>query len=104
MNNLNLIDLDKKNKEAYEEADKHSDCQFFKLPLEAQEEALRIIAEHDNPNVISRELDRSTVFRGAFEERLQHKGINVFDSEFYLQAVDSVMRYVDFIRKCEVVA
>ena len=43
-------------------------------------------------------------FRGAFEERLQHKGIDVYDPEFYLQAVDSVMRYVDFLNTGKVSA
>ena len=97
MINLNLIDLDKPIKEEFEEADKHSDCTFFKLPLDAQEEAKRIIAECDSYNSIKRELDRSMKFRGAFEERLQHKGIDVYDPEFYLQAVDSVLRYYSFL-------
>ena len=104
MINLNLIDLDKPIKAEFEEADKHSDCTFFKLPADAQEEALRIIAEHHNYNVIKRELDRSMKFRGAFEERLQHKGIDVYDPEFYLQAVDSVMRYLDFLNTGKVAA
>ena len=104
MINLNLIDLDKPIKESYEEADKHSDCTFFKLPPYAQEEALRIIEEYRSYNAIKRELDRSMKFRGAFEERLQHKGIDVYDPEFYLQAVDVVMRYFDFLNKGKLTA
>jgi len=102
MINLNLIDLDKPIKEEFEEADKHSDCTFFKLPADAQEEAKRIIADNANYNIIKRELDRSLVFRKAFEERLQHKDIDVYDPELYLQSVDSVMRYVDFLNTGEI--
>ena len=101
MINLNLIDLDKPIKAEFEKVDKHADCTFFKLPRDAQEEALRIIAENDNYNVIKRELDRSIVFRSAFEGRLQPKGIDVYNPGFYLQAVDSVMRYVDFLNTGE---
>lgn len=93
----NLIELDKPLREAYEESDKHSDCQFFDLPQQAQDEAIRIYKEFSNRNVITRELDRSMVFRGAFEERLKHKDIDVYDAEFYLQAVDTCNRYFNFI-------
>ena len=89
----NLIDLDKPLKEEFANIEITTDCSFYKLPEDAQKVAERIIAEFKTYNDIKRELDRSLEFRGAFKERLEHKGIDVFDPEFYLQAVDSVMGY-----------
>ena len=89
----NLIDLDKPLKEEFAKIEVGTDCSFYNLPEKAQEVAESIIKEFKTYNAIKRELDRSLEFRGAFKERLAHKEIDVFDMDFTLQAVDSVMRY-----------
>lgn len=96
MISLNLIDLDKPSKQevaAFATADVGSDMSFFQMPEKAQQLAIKIIKECKTYNKIKRELDRSTEFRSAFHDILSHKGIDVFDMDFTLQAVDSVMRY-----------
>ena len=93
----NLIDLDKADRDRFDNLEIGSDTSFFDLPEDARHEALRIYLDFDNRNVVTRELDRSKAFRGAFHEILKHKGIDVYDTEFYLQAVDTCNRYFDFI-------
>lgn len=93
----NLIDLDKAERDKFDNLEVGSDTSFFDLPKAARNEALRIYLEFDNRNEVTRELDRSKVFRGAFHEILKHKGIDVYDPEVYLQAVDTCNRYFDFI-------
>ena len=81
----------------FNDIDKHADLTFSELPSKAQKIAINIYQSSKNKNVRTRELDRSIEFRGVFEDRLKYKGIDVFNFEFYMQAVDTFNRYFNYL-------